>query len=591
MKLKAFIVVTYLFFVGSSVYGANGDLIVDGNLGVGTQSPIAKIQATGTAVVENLIQTMGYVDLAKGVAPTVTSGSLSGGGPTFRGMQTFWDVSSFPSSLTLDLSPAPAPQQIMYICFGTSWRSGNSVPKNYSIEYSMDGSSWNTLASVQNYTGEYVIQNANGISARYIRLNVLAPQDGQTDVYVTGLQVLSVQGPALYGDSPWAPRGWDAVFAMPGNVSINNGNLGIGTTTPSSKVHIISPSSNENQTAGLIVGDTSSTNLRMGTLVGSYSWIQSHGGKPLYMNSLGNNVIFNRDGGSVGIGSTAPQEKLDVNGSIRGSGYLYSTAGGASQTYLSSGGLWGNGDISLTPAQGRTLFLTNLGGASGTLDVEFLNTTFKYGNVGIGVMPSDNFEVGGNVKLLSGTTNPIRFTAFWSGFASNAPTHAEISNDTNGYKSLMIVGNSSADGSTRRVSIYDRLDVIGTAYAYNFASLSDLNFKKNIKAIDAPLDKILKMRGVSYEWKTEEFKEKNLKKGRQYGVIAQEVEQVLPEVVDSDYDGTKRVDYMALIPFLIEAIKKQQMVIDQQKQLFAGQQTELDDLKAQVEKLKKSLNP
>jgi len=61
------------------------------------------------------------------------------------------------------------------------------------------------------------------------------------------------------------------------------GNVGVGTSSPSAKLQILSSSGDENS-AQLIVGDTSTANLRMGWLSGTRSWIQSHGGLPLYIN-------------------------------------------------------------------------------------------------------------------------------------------------------------------------------------------------------------------------------------------------------------------------------------------------------------------
>jgi hypothetical protein len=69
-------------------------------------------------------------------------------------------------------------------------------------------------------------------------------------------------------------------------------------------------------------------------------------------------------------------------------------------------------------------------------------------------------DVAGNVQILTGS-NPIRFTAGWTGFPSSVANGAEISNDTSTYRTLMIVGNYSA-GLGRRVSVWDRLEVNGT---------------------------------------------------------------------------------------------------------------------------------
>jgi hypothetical protein len=82
------------------------------------------------------------------------------------------------------------------------------------------------------------------------------------------------------------------------------------------------------------------------------------------------------------------------------------------------------------------------------------------GNIGIGTIdPGDKLDVAGPLRILTGS-NPIRFSNVWSGFPDAVTNHAEISNDTGAYKTLMIVGNRSA-GLKRRVSVWDRLEVNG----------------------------------------------------------------------------------------------------------------------------------
>jgi Chaperone of endosialidase len=98
-------------------------------------------------------------------------------------------------------------------------------------------------------------------------------------------------------------------------------------------------------------------------------------------------------------------------------------------------------------------------------------------------------------------------------------------------------------------SIFGSLWVNGTTYA------SDARFKQNIAPIASPLEKLLRLNGVEYEMKTSEFAKNHFTPGRQTGLIAQEVEKVVPEAV-SENNGYKGVDYARLVPLLIEAIKE-----------------------------------
>ena len=96
---------------------------------------------------------------------------------------------------------------------------------------------------------------------------------------------------------------------------------------------------------------------------------------------------------------------------------------------------------------------------------------------------------------------------------------------------------------------------------------SDIRFKKNVNTINNALDKVLKLRGVTYEWKTDEFPEKHFAAGTTYGVIAQEVEKIIPELVSTnETDGYKSVAYSNMVSLFIEAIKEQQQQIEAQQQ-------------------------
>lgn len=97
---------------------------------------------------------------------------------------------------------------------------------------------------------------------------------------------------------------------------------------------------------------------------------------------------------------------------------------------------------------------------------------------------------------------------------------------------------------------------VGALYYY-----SDNRLKENVAPLKDSLQKILNLRGVSFDWKKDEYKPQ----GRQLGVIAQEVEKEFPEVVSKNSDGMKMVNYEALIAPLIESVKTQQTEIQDQQ--------------------------
>ena len=97
----------------------------------------------------------------------------------------------------------------------------------------------------------------------------------------------------------------------------------------------------------------------------------------------------------------------------------------------------------------------------------------------------------------------------------------------------------------------------GTVNAANFNTTSDATLKTNVETLTGSLDAVKSLRGVSFDW---------LENGNsEVGVIAQEVEAVLPDVVSTNDQGIKSVKYGNMVALLIEAMKEQQAQIDELK--------------------------
>ena len=114
-----------------------------------------------------------------------------------------------------------------------------------------------------------------------------------------------------------------------------------------------------------------------------------------------------------------------------------------------------------------------------------------------------------------------------------------------------------------------RIDATNDIVAF---SSSDIRFKENITPIENALDKISKISGNTYDWKAENKIEHGYE-GNDVGVIAQEIEAVLPQLVQTRENGFKAVKYDKLVALLIEGIKEQQ--------------TQIHTLTLEVEELKK----
>jgi hypothetical protein len=105
------------------------------------------------------------------------------------------------------------------------------------------------------------------------------------------------------------------------------------------------------------------------------------------------------------------------------------------------------------------------------------------------------------------------------------------------------------------LNIGDSTNFVATVTAQDFNSVSDLNLKTNIESIENALNTINQLNGYTFNWKSD---------GEMgIGVIAQEVEEILPDIVKTNEDNVKSVSYVSIIPVLIEAIKELSDKIDE----------------------------
>lgn len=195
-------------------------------------------------------------------------------------------------------------------------------------------------------------------------------------------------------------------------------------------------------------------------------------------------------------------------------------------------------------------------------------------NDGTGQTNLDGFVIGvstsGNANLMNKENTPMYFR-----------TNNEV---------RMTIQNDGKVG-IRRASPSYWLDVNGNARVTSLLESSDERLKKEIEQIQNPLEKLSLIRGVSYKWDDQSAdnlsfsamdvtkeSEDNLDKTR-LGLLAQEVEQVFPEVVYTDKDGMKAIAYSQMIGPMMEAIKS----LHQQNK---DQQTQIDTLRSELNALK-----
>ena len=117
---------------------------------------------------------------------------------------------------------------------------------------------------------------------------------------------------------------------------------------------------------------------------------------------------------------------------------------------------------------------------------------------------------------------------------------------------------STSDGGESNIQGTGNLLIGGNITAYYS---SDITLKDNIRPIESALFKVKQLRGITFNWNNK-AEQAEREKGRDVGLIAQEVQKVLPEIVQIRPNGTLAIQYEKVVPLLVEAVKDQQTIIE-----------------------------
>ena len=282
----------------------------------------------------------------------------------------------------------------------------------------------------------------------------------------------------------------------------------------------------------------------------------------------------------VGIGTSSPSQQLHLSGSTP----IIRLTDTDTNAY---------GEISSSSSDGNLMFYADQGNTQANTTIRFyVDTTERMridssGNVGIGTSSIDvSTQAGGSgyrvLQIESDEGGQLNFDHNDAGTGSTlgqinfqraGEVLAEIEGVTSGATDSGHIGfRTQATGGalTERMRIdssgnllvgtksgSDKVTVNGDGSATNFNTTSDATLKTNVETLTGSLDAVKAMRGVSFDW---------IENGNpEIGVIAQEVEEVLPELVNTNDEGIKSVKYGNIVAVLIEAIKEQQEQIDELK--------------------------
>jgi hypothetical protein len=404
---------------------------------------------------------------------------------------------------------------------------------------------------------------------------------------------------------------------------------------------------NLNGTNNTFLGDaadaTNLSSLTNATAIGSNAFVTAS-------NSMVLGSINGTNGATadtkVGIGTTAPGATLDIASAASGmriNSWFSSGASISGPAYVGTNlyrnytdNVWKYTNTSGSIG-GAAIQFNGFGGAGTENDILFVSTATPgtanatatvtenmriqatTGYVGIGIAaPVANLDVRSN-RNGAGLHSYNNSTASGAtGVYGRSDGYAGVWGDATGTTTIGVVGTTTASygvygSSTTGTGVYGSSSSGYAVYANGIANgttswfgTSDRRLKKNIQTLPNALSNIMKMRGVSFDWRGDEFPELNLSNKHDIGVIAQEIKEIYPEVVNTPADGYYSVSYATLVPVLIEGIKEQQKMIDSLKaqdaeskkkiadleaslSKVASSETELKNLKSEIEKIKQAL--
>ena len=451
---------------------------------------------------------------------------------------------------------------------------------NITIPNLVSGSAQISLGSV---TGNSTSNVTEGSNLYYTDARVKTKLNAET--VVSGSSQISLTGTTGYGTYI------DQALLTTSNVTHNNvtvsGNLTVnGTTTTVNSTtlqigdNIIELNGNGSANGGLLVKDPTAPTTTSGSLLWDSTndyWKAGAAGSELpLVTTSGTQTLTNKTiSGASNTLSNIGNAQLTNSSTTIGTTAISLGASSTTLAGLTSvtstafvGALTGNASTVTTNAN-LTGDVTSVGNAT-TIGAAKVTNAMLAGSISNANLANSAITIGSTSTALGATSTTLAgltsvtsttFVGALTGNASTATTAGTVT--TAAQSAITSVGTLtgltvSGATATGALTVTGAITATGDITAF---SASDIRFKENITAIESPIEKIKMISGNTYDWKAEN-KDIHGFEGNDVGVIAQEIEEVLPQLVVTRDNGYKAVKYDKLVALLIEGIKEQQKQIE-----------------------------